>query len=55
MKNNKLIILVVICLFLQAILFMAFDFPFKTLPILDGFPVGLATPVVTRLLLYWYL
>ncbi|EFN3124743.1 DUF2705 domain-containing protein, partial [Listeria monocytogenes] len=38
MKNNKLIILVVICLFLQAILFMAFDFPFKTLPILDGFP-----------------
>ncbi|EAF0814625.1 DUF2705 domain-containing protein, partial [Listeria monocytogenes] len=24
MKNNKLIILVVICLFLQAILFMAF-------------------------------
>lgn len=34
---------------------MAFDFPFKTLPILDGFPVGLATPVVTRLLLYWYL
>ncbi|EAF7302197.1 DUF2705 domain-containing protein, partial [Listeria monocytogenes] len=25
MKNNKLIILVVICLFLQAILFMAFD------------------------------
>ncbi|EAD2673216.1 DUF2705 domain-containing protein, partial [Listeria monocytogenes] len=26
MKNNKLIILVVICLFLQAILFMAFDF-----------------------------
>ncbi|MBC2119995.1 DUF2705 family protein [Listeria marthii] len=55
MKNNKLIILVVICLFLQAILFTAFDFPFKTLPNLSGFPVGLATPVVTRLLLYWYL
>lgn len=55
MKNKKLIILVVICLLLQAILFSSFEFPFKTLPVLDGFPVGLATPVVTRLLLYWYL
>ncbi|MBF2356250.1 DUF2705 family protein [Listeria welshimeri] len=55
MKNKKLIILVFVCLFLQAILFMTFDFPFKMLPILDGFPVGLATPVVTRLLIYWYL
>lgn len=54
MKNRKLIILVIICLFLQAILFISFDFHFTTLPILDGFPVGLATPVVTRLLVYWY-
>ncbi|MGC9249185.1 DUF2705 family protein, partial [Listeria ivanovii] len=34
MKNKKLIILVVICLLLQAILFSSFEFPFKTLPVL---------------------
>ncbi|ARM71671.1 TPA_asm: DUF2705 domain-containing protein [Listeria monocytogenes] len=55
MKNQKLIFLVVICLLLQAILFSFFKFPFKTLPVLDGFPVGLATPIITQLMLYWYL